>query len=140
MRAEILPAAERLYRIQSERVIAERDAADEGVAAHIDGAAESAQAWLKSHRAVRELDNTGSYDEAVKLAIDGEAAGSSAPAFSAPDRSLDQAVDTGRQLFVNDTMSAAGALTFLTLGWAAVAVIAVGGVVVGLGQRLREYR
>lgn len=116
------------------------DGADSSVAVHVDKASDAAQTWLKSYQEVRELDDNGNYDDAVKLAIDTEQSGSSAPAFSALDRSLGRAIDAGRQLFVNDTMGAAGALTFLTIGWVVLAIIAAFGVVFGVWQRLREYR
>lgn len=117
-----------------------REAADDSVGGPLDDALTASDAWLKAYREVRKLDDGGQYDEAVKRAIDQQGKDSSAPAFAELDGSIARAIEAERQLFVDGTFGAARALTFLTPGWWVLAVIAAGGVMFGIWQRLREYR
>lgn len=107
---------------------------------HLDNAITASQTWLKTHKSVRQLDDGGKYDDAVQLAIDEKRSNASAPAFAALDDGLRQAIEAGRQHFVDETVGGARALTLLAVGWIVLALIAVGGVLAGIGQRVREYR
>lgn len=119
---------------------AARDGADRRVAAQADEATAASNTWLQAYQDVRELDEGGSYDDAVKLAIDEKATGSSAAAFGEFDRAISGAIDIERQLFVDQTLSADRALSSLVVGWILIGIISAFGVVYGVWQRLREFR
>lgn len=113
--------------------------ADGTVAKHLDDAVDASQAWLQAYKAERNLDNEGDYDGAVAVAI-GDGKTASTPAFAELDTSIAKAIGAERQLFVDETVGAARSLTGLAVGWSIIAVIAAGGVVFGIWQRLREFR
>ncbi|GAA5129109.1 hypothetical protein GCM10025762_60420 [Haloechinothrix salitolerans] len=113
---------------------------DDEMAAHLDKSIAAAERWLTTHGEIRETDDGGDYDAAVELAIDRRRVGSAAQEFAALDTSLGNAIRSGRQLFVDETVGGARALTLLTAGWAVLALVAMAGVVGGIRQRLREYR
>jgi hypothetical protein len=116
---------------------ASSEAADPQIRAKADAAAGDAKAWLEAHGKIRVLDNGGQYDEAVKLAIGAEGA---AAAFNRLDENLSAAIQQGRVKFVEATSSAENALTGLVPGVAVLALVAAAGSMVGIRQRLREYR
>ncbi|MEU6646434.1 hypothetical protein ABZ863_28360 [Saccharomonospora sp. NPDC046836] len=109
-------------------------------AAHIDSAVRNAAAWREAHAQLRELDGSGNYQDAVRLAIDESTEDTAAAAFSRLDRDLAAAIGAGRQIFVDDTTNASRAMTLLAPGFAVLAVIAALGTTLGIRERLREYR
>jgi hypothetical protein len=110
------------------------------VAAEVQTAIDNTNAWLEAHKRVRQLDDSGvQYEDAVKAAI-GDAPDSSAIAFAKLDDNLLKALNDGRQEFLDQTVTARNALTGLVPGIAALALIAAAGIVLGITQRLREYR
>ena len=115
------------------------DAADAVVRDQVASAIDNSRAWQDSHRRLRELDNGGQYDEAVKLAIGTDQKGS-AVAFNELDENLSSAIQKGREKFVEGTSSAQNALGGLVPGVAVLALIGAGGAFFGIRQRLREYR
>ncbi|CAM3448169.1 hypothetical protein KIPE111705_09225 [Kibdelosporangium persicum] len=117
-----------------------RDAAtDSAVSGEVRSAIDNAQAWQEAHRKMRELDDGGQYDQAVAMAIGDDDTGA-AKAFNRLDENLSSAIQKGREKFVESTSSAENALIGLVPGVAVLALIAAGGALVGIRQRLREYR
>jgi hypothetical protein len=100
---------------------------------------DDARTWLDTHKKIRELDNGGQFDEAVKLAIGPDGKGAAA-AFSRLDKQLSDAIQQGRDKFVESTTTAYNALEALFPGVAVLAMIAVLGSMMGIRQRLQEYR
>ncbi len=98
-----------------------------------------AQAWLETHKKIRELDTGGQFDQAVALAIGPDQNGATA-AFNRLDDDLSQAIQRGREKFVDSTSTAYNAQEALFPGIAVLAVLAAGGSFLGIRQRLREYR
>jgi hypothetical protein len=99
-----------------------------------------AKPWLDLHKKIRDLDNSGQYDQAVRLAIgtgDNQGAGA---AFTQFDDKLNHAIQDARERFVSSTSTAQGALIGIVPGVALLALVAAGGSFVGIRQRLREYR
>jgi hypothetical protein len=95
--------------------------------------------WLDAHDKVRELDDGGSYQEAVALAI-GDAQDGAAVAFNDLDGNLSSAIDDGRAVFVDQTGAASAAMTALVPGVVVLALFAAAGVTMGIRDRLQEYR
>ncbi|MGQ0839417.1 hypothetical protein [Actinokineospora sp.] len=114
-------------------------AANRGAAGEVHQAIDNAEAWIAAHRKIRELDDGGQYEEAVKVAI-GDAPDSAAVAFGKLDKNLIAALNAGREEFYTQTSRARQALTGLVPGVIALAVIAAAGITIGIRQRLREYR
>ncbi|HVW39864.1 MAG TPA: hypothetical protein VHC18_00790 [Amycolatopsis sp.] len=108
--------------------------------AQVDTAVAGADAWLKTHKDIRALDDGGSYSDAVKKAVDPTVADGSAAEFTKLDDALVKAIDIGRQNFLDQTRGADRSLTLLPPGLAVLAVLAAGGVTIGIRDRLREYR
>jgi hypothetical protein len=114
-------------------------AADSAIKSQVGSAIEHSQAWQDAHRRLRDMDNGGQYDEAVKLAIGTDEKGSGV-AFNKLDENLSAAIQKGREKFVEGTSAAENALGGLVPGVAVLALIGGGGALFGIRQRLREYR
>jgi hypothetical protein len=95
--------------------------------------------WLEAHGKVRELDDSGAYQEAVSLAIGDDPEGA-AIMFNRLDDNLLQALNHGREEFVDETSAASQVLTGLVPGVALLALLAAVGVTMGIRDRLQEYR
>jgi hypothetical protein len=106
----------------------------------IAAAQKNADDWLAAHKKVRELDDTGSYQEAVSLAISNDAKTSAATMFTRLDDNLMKALGDGRQKFVEETSGASKVMTGLVPGVAVLALVAAAGVTMGIRDRLQEYR
>ncbi|HKS45074.1 MAG TPA: hypothetical protein VJT49_08145 [Amycolatopsis sp.] len=103
-------------------------------------AIDNANNWLTTHKDLRAKDDGGWYVDAVKEAVDTSVPNSAATSFANVDTALGNAINDGRQSFVDYTDDGAKALTLLAPGVAALAVVAAGGVTIGIRDRLREYR
>lgn len=106
----------------------------------IDAAQKNADDWLAAHQRVRELDDGGSYQEAVSLAISTAAKTSAATMFNQLDDNLMEALRNGRQHFAEETSAASNVMTGLAPGIAVLALVAAAGVTMGIRDRLQEYR
>jgi hypothetical protein len=95
--------------------------------------------WLEAHGRVRQLDDGGSYQDAVSLAIGDDPEGA-ATMFNRLDDNLLQALNHGREEFVDETSAASRMLTGLVPGVALLALLAAVGVTMGIRDRLQEYR
>ncbi|MGB3441294.1 MAG: hypothetical protein WBA97_21290 [Actinophytocola sp.] len=106
----------------------------------IDAAQKNTDDWLAAHQRVRELDDGGSYQEAVSLAISTAAKTSAATMFNQLDDNLMKALRNGRQQFAEETSGASNVMTGLAPGVAVLALVAATGVTMGIRDRLQEYR
>jgi len=113
---------------------------DGAAGAQVDAAQVNANAWLSTHKDVRAMDDGGAYSDAVKKAVDASVPDGSAASFGKLDEALVNAINIGRQDFLDDTRNADRALILLAPGIAVLAVVAAGGVTMGIRDRLREYR
>jgi hypothetical protein len=95
--------------------------------------------WLDAHDKVRQLDEDGTYQEAVTLAI-GDAKDGASAAFNGLDENLSAAINDGRAVFVDETSAASEAMTALVPGVVVLALLAAAGVTMGIRERLQEYR
>lgn len=103
-------------------------------------AIDNADKWLATHKDLRGKDDSGDYVGAVKEAVDPSLPNNAETFFANLDTALGKAIDDGRQTFVDKTNAGENALILLAPGVTALAVIAVGGVTIGIRDRLREYR
>lgn len=115
-------------------------ASSEPLSREVQAAIDNTNAWLAAHAKIRQLDSTGKYEDAVKLAIREDDPNSAAAAFAKLDGNLLKALNLGRTEFLNQTLGAQQALTGLVPGIAVLALLAAVGIAVGITQRLREYR
>jgi hypothetical protein len=96
-------------------------------------------AWQEAHRRIREADDSGDYTTALSLAVSNDQGGAAA-AFDNLDRDLVSAITKARTAFTGSVATARGALSGTV---AVVALLALGAAVasvMGLWQRLKEYR
>jgi hypothetical protein len=114
-------------------------ASSQALANEVKSAQDNANAWLEAHKRIRDFDNKGQYEEAVKAAI-GSDPDSGATAFAKLDANLLNALKLGRQEFLTQTVHAQRAMTGLVPGVVVLALLAAAGITIGIAQRLREYR
>lgn len=101
----------------------------------IDTIAAYYENYIAAHDTVRQLHNAGSYDEAVRAAVDVEG-----PAATTLDRALAAEIDAARGRLETYAHDARAGLPVLALVIVLVTAAAGGLVVVGLRPRLQEYR
>lgn len=100
-------------------------------------AMEQQVAWQSAHQRIRQLDDSGSYDEAVDLAIGNTGA---APAFTALDRNLADAIGLSSRRFDGEVGAARSMLSWSVSVAVLLTVLAAASAVWGVWQRLKEYR
>jgi hypothetical protein len=115
------------------------EAADPASDDRIAAVRAAAEQWMSAHRRVRLLDDGGRYREAVASATGAEPDGSGAT-FERLDAQLGEAVEAERAEFRAAAAGADAALTGLSVGPAALALLAAVAAVVGIGRRVGEYR
>jgi hypothetical protein len=106
-----------------------------GDRAGIDAIAAYYDDFIAAHGTVRQLHEAGSYDEAVRAAVDVEG-----PAATTLDRALAAEIDAARGRLEAYAHDARAGLPVLALTVVLVTAAAGGLVVAGLRPRLREYR
>jgi hypothetical protein len=114
-------------------------ATDPTVRAALDSAITAVARWRTVHTKIRELDDGGKYPEAVTLAV-GDADTSAAAVFTQVDAGLATAIGSASNAFDARSYDAALSLWGTGVGLALLTVVVVAGVVVGLRQRIGEYR
>jgi hypothetical protein len=92
-------------------------------------------AWRDQHTQVRKDDDGNNYPDAVKLAL-----GDAATTFASLDTQLQHAITDAEATFNDRAASADDALTATTVGWILLTLVLIAGLVVGLEQRIAEYR
>ncbi|MFI5952259.1 hypothetical protein [Cryptosporangium sp. NPDC051539] len=107
--------------------------------ARIEGMAALTRDWLAQHKKVRDLDDRGSYAEAVALAT-GSAADGPAGRFEKLDRTLADYVDTTGRRFDSRADDAAGQLASARAAIVLLGLIIVATTVLGTRKRIGEYR
>ncbi|KRV47898.1 hypothetical protein AQ490_05975 [Wenjunlia vitaminophila] len=102
--------------------------------------------WKERHTAARAKDDGGDYDDAVALVIGGEdqrgrqVTETTGKSFDMVSDRLKEAVALEKKQLRRAARDADDAYTGLPVGGAAVALLAAGAVVRGVGQRRAEYR
>jgi len=112
---------------------------NEQTSGSVNAAVDSAAKWHNAHLEIRKMDDAGDYQNAVNAATGAEPT-SAAQLFAKLDSSLDDAIMSGRQAFVERADEAGKTLTGLLPGIAILGLIAAAGVTMGIRQRLQEYR
>ena len=118
--------------------VASARATDPAVTRALDVAKAAAQTWRAGHTEVRQADDGGDYPAAVTIAVTDPTRNSAA--FTTVDASLQQAIAVAGAAFTENADDAGSGLTFAAVVWALLAVVAVAGAVLGIQQRLAEYR
>jgi hypothetical protein len=98
----------------------------------VDQAMRHFRQWQQVHQRIREADDAGQYNDAVAL-IDN-------PFFDSLDQDLVRAIGESRQTFSDEVAVARASLAGTVVGVLVLAVISAAGSVMGLWQRLKEYR
>jgi len=104
------------------------------------GAGTAVQAYLSVHKKIRNLDDGGQFDQAVKLAVGGGSASAANQAFTTLDRTLSAELDTNQAAFVSHIGAARNHLRALTPAVVIVMLAAVLLALFGFQQRINEYR
>jgi hypothetical protein len=114
---------------------ARNEARSADVGKDLDEALGDVAAWRSQHQKVRALDDGGQYPEAVTLAL-----GDTANTFKDLDTKLGDAIATADGAFRDHASSADGAMTGAAVGWSLLTIVSIAGLVLGLRQRIAEYR
>ncbi|KUJ69349.1 hypothetical protein ACZ90_13180 [Streptomyces albus subsp. albus] len=114
--------------------LADDSAGREPVAEALRGVRE----WQQRHRAARDTDDKGDYDEALKMVIGGK--GSTGESFDRVDSALSRALANEQREFRTAADDGRAAFTGLAVGAGVLAVLGAAGAVLGIGRRLAEYR
>jgi hypothetical protein len=118
---------------------ARKNATEDDVRQALDAAIKTARQWRGVHSDVRGLDDSGKYNEAVERAI-GDAPGSAGSLAAKLDGQLTRAIRYVSDRFDSEAGAARGALFGVGYALALLMAVTVVGVVIGLQQRIREYR
>jgi hypothetical protein len=94
--------------------------------------------WRERHKRVRELDDKGDYEPAVRGVIG--ARGSTGESFDRVEAGLEKARKHEQAEFERAAGHGRSALTGLAAGAGALAVLGAAAVLLGIGRRLSEYR
>jgi hypothetical protein len=103
-------------------------------AAQIDG-----RSWFAVHRVVRSMDDSGSYVDAVQLAL-GRGPNASGGNFLRLDKNLTQGISADQAYFQTAATSGQTDLAGLEAGMISLALLAAAGCAFGVSRRLAEYR
>ncbi len=99
-------------------------------------AAAEAQAWYRSHAALRALDDSGNHAAAVQSALAGDAA----TKFALLSATLSNGINAGQAVFASSARGGRDAFTGLAAGMIVASLVMVAGCAWGLSRRLAEYR
>jgi hypothetical protein len=113
-------------------------ASDPAVRGALAQARTALDAWRTGHAAVRKADDGGDYPGAVAIAVTDPTKNSAD--FAALDSALQQAIDVTGRAFDAAAADAGTGLTAAAVLWTVLALGIVAGAVVGIQQRIAEYR
>jgi len=105
----------------------------------VDQAIADVKQWRGLHKRIRELDDSGRYPEAVTLAVGTDEA-SAGGVFNRLDEHLAGGLTDGGDRFAREVRAAGNALRGVAGGLGVLMALVLVGVLVGLGQRVLEYR
>jgi hypothetical protein len=114
-------------------------AIDDEVRGHVEDAQKAWGEWRSVHEQIRGEDDNGNYARAVDLTIGPDENGAAAR-FDQVDSGLQEAFALTQQRFTDEISQASNAVTGTVLGVIVLAVLMAAGAVVGIWQRLKEYR
>jgi hypothetical protein len=109
-----------------------------GLAA-VEQAVDEAQRWRDLHKRIRELDDSGRYPEAVQLAV-GNDADTTGAVFSRLDEHLARGIAHAGDRFAREVRGAGDAFRGVAGGLGVLSGLALVGVLIGMAQRILEYR
>ncbi len=118
---------------------ARAQATEDDVRKALDAAIKTARQWRGVHSKVRRLDNSGGYNAAVERAI-GDAPNSAGSLAAKLDGQLTRAIRYVSDRFDSEAGAARSVLFGVGYALALLMAVTVVGVVIGLQQRIREYR
>jgi len=118
---------------------ARAQATEDDVRKALDAAIKTARQWRGVHSEVRRLDNSGGYNAAVERAI-GDAPNSAGSLAAKLDGQLTRAIRYVSDRFDSEAGAARSVLFGVGYALALLMAVTVVGVVIGLQQRIREYR
>lgn len=114
---------------------------DPTLTGQVNQAISAASTWFTLHGQATTANQRGYYQTAVTVTLGtGTAQQNEAAAFDKLDTALSNATQRARTIFADQTNAAAGWLTALPVGVLVLLVVAAVGAMIGLWQRLREYR
>jgi hypothetical protein len=128
---------QRIGTVSTQLGLAQRDAIAFDVRTALDTANSVVSTWRTQHQQVRTLDGNGQYPEAVALALSDDGA---AGTFGKLDLVLDGAIGRADTAFRDHASLADSAMSGTVIGWSLLTIVAVAGLVLGLRQRIAEYR
>jgi hypothetical protein len=111
---------------------------DAGRAA-VDAAIADVKQWRDLHKRIRELDDSGRYPEAVKLAIGTDEA-SAGGVFNRLDQDLANGLTRGGSSFAREVRGAGDAFNGVAGGLGVLTALVLAGVLIGMAPRVLEYR
>ena len=111
------------------------EAVSADVRADLGKATKAVASWRAQHKQVRTFDDGGQYPEAVTLAL-----GDTAKTFNSIDNSLGDAIAKADGAFRDHASSADAAMSGAAFGWSLLTIVSIAGLVLGLRQRIAEYR
>lgn len=114
-------------------------ATDSAGRAAADAAIADVKAWRTLHTQIRELDDTGRYTEAVKLAV-GTDDNSAGGIFNRVDQHLAEGLRHGGDMFGRKVTDAGDAFSGAAGGLGVLTALVLIGVLVGMAARVMEYR
>ena len=106
----------------------------------VQAAVAAAKDWFALHSKVVTINAGGDYRTAVSITLGLDSSYKEADAFSRLDNALAQGILDGRKIFLDQTGTASNWMTVLPIGVLVLFLVAAGGSVLGIWQRLREYR
>jgi len=109
-----------------------------GLAA-VDQAVSDVQQWRDLHKRIRELDDSGRYPEAVQLAV-GSENDSTEAVFNRLDEHLARGITHAGDRFAREVRGAGDAFRGVAGGLGVLLGLVLVGVLIGMAQRVLEYR
>jgi hypothetical protein len=114
-------------------------ATDSAGRAAVDAAIADVKQWRDLHKRIRELDDSGRYTEAVQLAV-GTGQSDAGSVFTRLDEHLAGGITHGGDRFAREVRDAGNAFRGVAGGLGVLTGLVLIGVLIGMAQRVLEYR